>query len=195
MAACVVWVLGLAAGFWVLWSYASTPGSLFQPPATWPANSPLARTGGRWNLVMFVHPRCPCTQASLSELERLQARAAGELDVRIAWLMPEGAAADWSDGPLVRRAEALPSAEVVADPGGRTARAFRATTSGEVLLYDPAGRLAYHGGLTAARGHEGDSAGASAVLAHLAGRPAPASGPAFGCSLFHDGPAPREATP
>jgi hypothetical protein len=194
-AATSVWVLALSAGFWALWSYASTPGALDQPPRSWPPVSALRRTSGRWNLVMFVHPRCPCTQASLSELERLQARTGGRVDLHVACLTPDGTAAEWSQSPLVVRARALPGTTVVSDADGQTARAFRATTSGEALLYDPAGRLAWHGGLTAARGHEGDNSGASAVLALLDGRPAPASGPAFGCSLFHHDQSPREAAP
>ncbi len=144
---------------------------------------------------MFVHPRCPCTQASLAELERLQARSAGLIDLRIVSLLPPGEASDWNDTPLSRRAAKLPGAIIVNDANGRESRRFRARTSGETLLYDPTGRLAYHGGITSARGHEGDNPGSDAIAMLVSGRPAPANCPAFGCPLFDHQPSAREATP
>jgi hypothetical protein len=69
--------------------------------------------------------------------------------------------------------------------------------SGQVLAYDGQGRLAFNGGITASRGHEGDSAGRSAVEAMLAGRRHAATAFVFGCLLFDgDGHAsPWEPTP
>jgi hypothetical protein len=135
---------------------------------------------------MFIHPRCPCTQASLAELERLQARLAGQVDLRIVALQPAGEAASWSDTPLIRRAALLPGIQIIADADGRESLRFRAKTSGESLLYDQAGQLVYHGGITAARGHEGDNPGSDALRWLVAGQAAPASCPAFGCPLFSD---------
>jgi hypothetical protein len=143
---------------------------------------------------MFVHPKCPCTRASLAELERLQAQSP-QLDLRIVTLLPEAAGSGWSETPLSRRARELPDALVIKDPTGREASRFRVRTSGETLLYDPSGRLAFQGGITLARGHEGDNAGADAILALASGSSAPATCPVFGCSLFGDQPARREAKP
>jgi hypothetical protein len=182
----IAWVVALCAGFVALWGYAATPAAVHSPPQTWPADLPSS-AGGRWTLLMFLHPRCPCSQASLHELERLQARAPEELSVRIVFVSPRGSLDEWQQTPLVRRAKSLPQASVEFDRGGELARALCGTTSGEALLYDPRGRLAYHGGITAARGHEGDNPGASAILNHLAGRAAEPNAPAFGCPLFHEG--------
>jgi hypothetical protein len=191
----LLWGISISAGFWGLWSYASTPGVADVAPRVWPADSGLARTPGRWTLVMFVHPHCPCTQASIAELERLQANAAGRIDLLIVSLKPSGSDQGWSNSPLVRRAAGLPGVVVVADADGALSRRFRARTSGETLLYDPAGRLAYHGGITAARGHEGDNPGTGAILTLVAGGDAPATCPAFGCPLFSDQESAAEATP
>lgn len=194
-AALVVWTVAVAAGFWALWSYASSPGRLDNPPESWPAESLVPHTAGRWTLVMFVHPRCPCTQASLAELERLQARSAGLIDLRIVSLLPPGTDSDWSDTPLSRRAALLPGALLFTDTDGHESRRFHAHTSGETLLYNPAGRLAYHGGITAARGHEGDNPGSDAIASLVSGGDAPTTCPAFGCPLFRDESPVREATP
>jgi hypothetical protein len=190
----VLWGIVVAAGFWSLWSYAAAPGAAETAPPTWPAASALPRTAGRWTLVMFVHPKCPCTRASLTELEKLQAHAP-QIDLRIVAILPDGTDAGWSDSPLIRRAKELPNSLVIGDHAGYEARQFRARTSGETQLYDQAGSLAYHGGITAARGHEGDNPGCDAIAALLAGKTAPASCPVFGCPLFSDRPQAREATP
>jgi hypothetical protein len=47
--------------------------------------------------------------------------------------------------------------------GGREAALCKATTSGETVVYDAAGKLRFHGGITGARGHIGDNAGCSAI--------------------------------
>jgi hypothetical protein len=190
-----MWGAAISAGFCGLWSYASTPGESAAAPVNWPESSVWKRTPGRWTLLMFVHPRCPCTQASIAELERLQAQAAGQIDIRIALFQPGTESPAWDQTSLTRRAAALPAAVVAVDPDGSEARRFHAQTSGETLLYDPAGRLAYHGGITAARGHEGDNPGSDAILALLAGRTAPTSCPAFGCPLFRSQPSAREPAP
>ncbi|HEX5102823.1 MAG TPA: hypothetical protein VFV87_03380 [Pirellulaceae bacterium] len=183
-----LWAAAVAAGFWGLWTYASTPGRAERAPATWPQDSQLARSPGRWTLVVFIHPRCPCTSASLTELEKLQAHLLEDIDIHIVSIQPRIGAEDWPDTPLVRRAAAIPGAIIGVDVDGHEARRFHARTSGETLLFDPHGRLAFHGGITASRGHEGDNPGSDAILALVAGQSsaAPLACPAFGCPLRSD---------
>jgi hypothetical protein len=70
------------------------------------------------------------------------------------------------------------------DTNAKEAQRFGARTSGEVALYDDAGRLAFRGGITAARGHEGDSTGRDAILRWLNHLPADKCSPTFGCPLL-----------
>jgi hypothetical protein len=70
------------------------------------------------------------------------------------------------------------------DVEGREARRFCARTSGQALLYDERGRLAFQGGITSARGHEGDSVGKSRLAALLSGGEADGrTSDVFGCGL------------
>jgi hypothetical protein len=183
-----LWLIAAAAGLGALASYAARPGGADPSPLTWPSASSIQRQPGHWTLLLFLHPRCPCSRATLAELERLQAKTGERLDIQLAFLAPADNDSGFVDSDLWRRARALPDVIPVRDPGGRECRRFGARTSGEALLYDPAGRLAYRGGITPARGHEGDNAGSDAIL-HLVNRntltlPAEAiSGPAFGCPL------------
>jgi hypothetical protein len=64
------------------------------------------------------------------------------------------------------------------------ARRFGASTSGQTLLYNMAGRLVFNGGITIARGHSGSNDGRDAVVALLSGLvPMHTITPVFGCSL------------
>jgi hypothetical protein len=65
----------------------------------------------------------------------------------------------------------------------RTAR-FRVSTSGIGLLYDARGRLQFAGGITALRGHEGDSFGQERIVTLInEGATDRADSPVFGCLL------------
>lgn len=173
----------------MLWRYASTPGPATESAPLWPDAAGLERVFGRWTLVMFLHPRCPCSRASLAELERLQTHLEGRCQIWVIHVCPAGTDAAWDSTPIVRRAAALPGARIVRDQASRLAELFGARTSGECFLYDPLGRLAFHGGITLARGHEGDNPGSQAIVAFVAGkRPTdstPAIGPVFGCPLVN----------
>jgi hypothetical protein len=79
---------------------------------------------------------------------------------------------------------AISNVDLRVDDGGAIARSFGALTSGEVLLYDARGALRFAGGITAARGHEGDSEGRDALEASIRGATGQARAAVFGCSLF-----------
>jgi hypothetical protein len=52
-----------------------------------------------------------------------------------------------------------------------------------VLLFLPSGELAFHGGVTAARGHAGPSLGAERIQCILSGGDGQPPAPVFGCPL------------
>ncbi len=89
-------------------------------------------------------------------------------------------------GDLCRAARRL-GAEVRIDVDGSSALELGMLTSGQVLLYDPSGRLRYQGGITSARGHQGDNQGQKTVERILHGEDLPLSKlPVYGCSLVAD---------
>lgn len=180
-----VWLLGVGAGLWLLATYASTPGVAAAAPERWPAESRLTHTPGRATLIMIAHPYCPCTRASIGELDRLLAQAQGAaVDAYVLFLKPSTMGENWEQTDLWRTAAAMPGVRVIADDDGREAQAFGTATSGQTLLYDPAGRLVFSGGITAARGHSGDNPGRSAVVSLLMTAAADStSSPVYGCPL------------
>src|SRR5262249_1997706 len=134
---------------------------------------------------MLLHPRCPCSRASLGELNRILARVGRRVSVHLLFWTPERSTPDWEHTDLWRSAKALPGASASADPAGREAALFGARTSGHTALYDPAGRLLFRGGITAGRGHAGDNAGSAAILALLdRGVAERRATSVFGCPLY-----------
>ena len=180
----VVWVLALALGFTLLWKYKMRPGDADGTPATWPRESRIARRPDRATLVLFAHPECPCTRASLAELARLLSRFDDRLTAVVVFLRPSDVGADWDGTDLWRAASAIPGVTAVRDDDGVEAARFHASTSGAAALYDARGRLLFSGGLTSARGHEGDSAGIQRISSLLrTGKADRSDAPVYGCSL------------
>jgi hypothetical protein len=71
------------------------------------------------------------------------------------------------------------------DIDGREARHFQAFTSGQTLLYSSEGELLFSGGITIARGHEGDNSGRLAIESLLANSAAEVrQTPVFGCPIL-----------
>ena len=55
------------------------------------------------------------------------------------------------------------------------------------VLYDIQGRLLFSGGITSARGHEGDSAGLQRISSLLrTGKADRSDAPVYGCSMRHE---------
>lgn len=177
------WVLAIGIGFAILWRYASTKGFETRAPDVWPAGSRLHRASGRATLLMFVHPHCPCSRASLTELDRVTARVRGRVATEVVFVRHAGVPSDLVESGLRAQAARMPDARVLDDPGGEAQR-FGAETSGAVVLYDPKGKLIFTGGLTSIRGHEGDSFGQERIVSLLTvGSADRIDSPVFGCSL------------
>jgi hypothetical protein len=154
------------------------------PPQHWPSESRIARTPGLPTLVMLAHPHCPCSRASVEELDRLMAQADGAVSAHVLFVKPDGVPDDWEQSDLWTRAVAIPGVHARRDDLGGEAERFGAATSGQVVLYDGVGELLFSGGITSARGHSGDNAGRDSVLSLLtSGRADRDSTPVFGCPL------------
>ena len=165
--------------------YEFTEGRDPHAPAHWPAASRIPRTEGQPTLVVFAHPRCPCTAATFDELDAVIATAGSGTRVSVLFFTPADAGEDWTEAPSVSQAAAIAGVNVIADGSAREARLFNALTSGRTLLYDPNGELLFDGGITGSRGHTGENAGAATLAALLAHETsARATAPVFGCPIL-----------
>jgi hypothetical protein len=184
LVAVATWSLVVAGGFAVTWRYAATPGIASAAPARWPDETRLSRPHGEHTLLMFVHPRCSCSVASVTELGRLLSRTGGRVSAQVVFARPRGTDESWSQGSLRQQVARLPGVTLFDDTDEIEAHRFGAATSGATLLYGGDGRLEFAGGLTAVRGHEGDSFGEERIVAIAGGRtPDRSDSPVFGCPL------------
>lgn len=178
------WLLVVSAGLVTLLVYEHQPGAASAEPAGWPSESQLPRAVGVPTLVLLAHPHCPCTRATLEELNQLLARSPVDLRVHALFFAPSDEAPEWAHTDLWRTVEALPGVEVRVDRDAREATLFGAETSGHVVLFNASGELLFRGGITGSRGHAGDNLGRQSILAHLSGQgSAVRNTPTFGCSL------------
>ncbi|HZN40142.1 MAG TPA: hypothetical protein VFD82_15155 [Planctomycetota bacterium] len=184
------WLTAVGAGLVSMSSYGAEPGAMTTPPARWPTTVPVGLDPVLPTLVLFAHPHCPCTQATLGELERVMARSKGHLVARVLFYTDPRLGPRWERTASWDHAATIPGVHPQVDPMGETARAFGARTSGFTALYAPDGRLLFHGGITASRGHEGDNAGAAAIIDLAAGGTASVRSTAvYGCEIV--GPEPE----
>jgi hypothetical protein len=180
----VVWSAVVGVGGTLLWKYAATAGAAATPPERWPAQSTIVREAGRATLVMLAHPRCPCTRASVAELAVLMNRIGAQARAHVLFVRPRGVDVGWDKTALWQSAAAIPGVTVHADVAGSEAALFHAVTSGQVIVYDPSGRLVFRGGITGSRGHEGDNVGLMRALALISGGRADRNeSKVFGCAL------------
>jgi len=173
-----------------MWTYSMAPGAASTVPQRWPGSSLVTHSSTRATLIMFLHPRCTCSDASLIELQQI---ASEHQDVLSLWVLihqPPDAPAGWDGTSIVERARRISNATTMLDRGGAEARRFGVTTSGHVVVYDAARTLQFSGGITGARGHVGDNEGLRSVVAVLRGDPTSRhTHPTLGCGLLdRDGP-------
>ncbi len=178
--------LSIVSGATILLNrYSNTPGDEQPAPASWPKDCSIPFDSARPTLLMFVHPHCPCTRASLGELERLLAEVPTPPNVQVVWVKPAGTPSDWHRTDLWRDVSSIRDLRVYTDDGGIEAQRFHAETSGQTLLYSPDGGLKFQGGITLARGHAGDNPGLAAVRELLQqGHSNRKNNPVFGCGLL-----------
>jgi len=185
-----LWLVAVLGGFGWLQTYKATPGEIGVAPERWPLRTAIQRDPGRPTLVLFAHPHCPCTRASVSELSRLVGHFP-QVSSRVLFLKPEDVPGGWERTDLWQSVASIPGAIPLRDDAGVESAIFNAATSGLTVLYDAEGRLLFSGGLTASRGHEGDSFGQRRIASLLTtGNADRHDSPVFGCALGHLGPLP-----
>lgn len=182
----VAWLIVIGIGFSILSRYENSPGGSGAASIDWPAQSQLFHHTNHPTLILFAHPRCPCTKATIEELALLMACSPSPIDAHVIFFKPPGLVDDWAQTDLWRSAVRIPGVKVHLDEGNREAANFHVVTSGHALLYDAQGRLLFNGGITKARGQSGVNTGRAAIMDRLNGHSEQsyASTHIFGCSLL-----------
>jgi hypothetical protein len=188
----VAWIGALLGCAWWQLGYELAPGASATCQSAAPYGA-LRAQPDRPLVVMALHPRCPCSRASVSNLEAGLTAWGADVQVRVLGVVPAGVdpGPEWTASGVCRRAAGLGEGVLLEDDGGVIAGSLGMRTSGDVVAFDARGRVVFHGGLTTARGQAGPSEGVRLLIAALrsdGARPALTT-PVFGCVL---GAAPPE---
>jgi hypothetical protein len=181
----LVWLAAVGAGFTFLLDYSVQAGAPAVAPPAWPSASRIPAPAGHYVLVMTVHPHCPCSRASVTELNNLMALLRHDnVKGYVLAVKPAEFTDEWMRTESIRSAERIPGITTLVDVDGVESGRLGAQTSGQVLLYDSAGRLAFAGGLTPDRGHLGDSPGRHRIVSLVkTGASDAKESKVFGCAL------------
>lgn len=193
--AVLVWLIMLIGGVLYFNKYETTPGLTRSSSDRWPAGEAVAFSPGKVNLVVFAHPRCPCTRASLEELKSLLKDCPTSVSTRILFWVPPNASSPWTTSDLWTQARAIDNVQLIADEGGKQAHCFGATTSGHLMIFAPDGTRIYSGGLTNGRGRRGNESGLTAIRSHIIQeQPLPVETAVYGCPLFNSPSSPENGS-
>ena len=183
--ATLFWLGLIGWGLKILLEYDNKVQESGNHPQHWLAQSKIPFSKKNPTLLIFVHPGCPCTKASLEELNRLLTNFPDKLNAQAIFLKAEGTKENWHQTELWKKANKIKGLNTFLDEDGREARLFSVKASGRTLVYDTKASLIFYGGLTSSRGHEGDNIGRSSIEHYLrSGHLLKQSSPSFGCALF-----------
>jgi len=181
-----LWIALLGFGLCARFRYETTEGAAARAPALFPSGSTLPDVDARARVLMFVHPECPCTLASLREFERLLTKTT---TARATLVVAETLDRPWSETDAAAIAKRIPRLAIFHDVDGVEARRFGARTSGQVVMYDAHGALRFSGGITGSRGHVGDNVGVQTLARALAEEdPRAHRAAVFGCPIEDEVP-------
>jgi hypothetical protein len=180
-----LWAVLLVGGFRGLLQYETT-STPFRPAPSTDDRFPAA---GKPSLIIALHPKCPCSRASVAELVKIYSHATNQFKITVLAYKPSSEPNSWVESDSLRSIRDL-NPEIIIDRDGAEASRLGMTTSGQVIVYDRSGHLVFNGGITGSRGHQGDNVGEQTVLAEINGvrDGRNSSAPVFGCSIFDRSP-------
>jgi hypothetical protein len=183
-----VWIAAVFVAHRALLGYDYQAGADAKAPVTWPHDTKVQRNlgpnGSGPTIVVFAHPKCPCTRATIGELALLMTKVHGKATATVVFVRPDEFPVGWEKTDLWNSAAQIPGVNVMSDPGEVEAGRFGAQASGQTMFYDASGVLRFSGGITEFRGHSGDNAGRSAIASLvLTGSAEIDHTSVYGCSL------------
>lgn len=188
----ILWALVAGCLMFGLELYEGKPGPKTPLASSWPGSKLTVAKPALPTLVMFCHPQCPCTRASLEQLDKLVSANQGKLNVIFYFVQPVGEPDSWVKTDTWDHARRIPNSTAYVDRQGEQVHRFGVATSGETILYSPDGKELFRGGLTPSRGHEGGCKAVDALADYLIGKEMSLrSAPVFGCPLLSE-PLPKQ---
>lgn len=178
-----IWTISVGIGFVWMTDYSTRPGIPAVVSAKLPPNIFSDSDSKLPKLILFIHPKCSCSRATLGELERIVAVTKDLVEVKIIFYKPDSEPSEWVETGFWQRAKTIPGVKI-STMSEEEIEKFGVITSGQTLLYDSDGNLVFSGGITLSRALEGDNKGRQIIETYLqGGKVLDREAPIFGCSL------------
>lgn len=178
-------------GFVTLTDYSSRPAPHTDVLAELPADVHFETSQADKNsptILLFYHPKCPCTLASARCLARLASRFNGSPNFYAYAYCPAEEPDTWIASSTTDELRTINNVTIFPDRNAEKCKQFGVRISGHILVYNSAGKLVFSGGITPYRGHEGGSMAAMDFIQHANGKVLePSCWPTFGCSILDAG--------
>ena len=128
----IAWSVLVLLGYGCMVFYSTAPAKSAISLGAFPLESGLAKGRGL-TLITFLHPRCPCSKASVSELQELlaQSRFPSNLTVYAVVSQPPGCAAEFTKGDILDSLSSIKNVHLVVDKNDLESQRFGAKTSGQ----------------------------------------------------------------
>jgi hypothetical protein len=180
------------AGIWLCgigWTWTALNIHTFRPEQTvsvimlHPEKQPQAIIP-KSRIVMFAHPLCPCTRASLIKLGEVALQVKDQSQIRVVFVTRGLNPEDVTTSKTLALARQLKHVTTELDESGTEECLYQATVSGEVFAFDAQGERIFHGGLTSGRGHLGVASSQEYLEQLITGKATePLDAAVYGCRL------------
>lgn len=161
-----IWAIFIGIGFVSMADYSSRPGSPANITVEFPENLPSNEKNNLPKIFVFFHPKCPCSSATISELEHLIADTQNLAVTTVFFYKPVNESDEWVKTNLWETAKQIPTVEIEIMNEDEMSK-FGVITSGQTIVYDSQDNLIFSGGITVGRGHEGESLGRKSIENYL----------------------------
>lgn len=181
----LIWLTFVVLGFGILARYEFIAGNAANPLLSWPSKTSISKNDHKFSLVIFAHPHCSCSRATIGQLEEMMTTLIDKVEVIVVFVQPANRDLNWMQTDLYEKTQHIPGVNIYIDQNLDQAKIFDAQTSGQVFLYDEKGDLIFSGGITPSRGHMGNNLGRELILKWAIDHDGPRLGKTkvFGCAL------------
>ena len=103
-------------------------------------------------MVVFLHPHCPCSRATLDAIKEILKNRSASIQINAVFVVPPEVQSGWEESPLLEECRSIPGIVTSLDFGGKESNLFGAKTSGDVFIFNSQGKVIFSGGITNGRG-------------------------------------------
>src|SRR3954470_1075599 len=114
----LVWLGLIAAGYAWLLRYGFAPGRIASAPKIVPPSVAPSNYAGHAQIFLALHPRCPCSRATVKELAKILSRIPETINTTVLLYKPANEGESWLQSSLL---DECVNCRVLSDPDGRLA--------------------------------------------------------------------------